>query len=140
MGQAAHAHTDHGHDGHGGDGHGHHIHAPSYYVKVWGVLMVLLVISLIGPELGHRTLTIITAFGIAIVKALIVAAYFMHLNIEKRYIWYMLFAMLLMVAVFYFGVSADINKTEGRNWINKSAVMHIEEHKNAPAEGEHHKE
>lgn len=140
MGQAAHAGHGHGAQGSGG-GHGHaHLHSTMYYVKIWAVLLVLLAVSLIGPELGHRWLTIITAFGIAIVKALMVAAYFMHLNVERRYIWYMMFGMLLMVSVFYFGVSADINKTHGSNWINKSALQHIEENQAAPAEGEHHKE
>ena len=57
-----------------------------HYVKIWALLLVLLVISILGPMLEIKILTLITAFGIAIVKALLVAAYFMHLNIEKRYV------------------------------------------------------
>lgn len=111
--------------GHGGGGHDH---GEMYYVKIWAVLLVLLVISILGPMLGHKMLTIFTAFGIAIVKAMIVAAFFMHLNIEKRYIWYMLFGMLLMVVLFFFGIAADIKQISGRNWINRSAEQHIENH------------
>ncbi len=135
MGQAAHAHSqDHGGHG-GGEHHGAH-HKPIYYVKIWGLLLVLLVISILGPMLEHKVLTLITAFGIAIVKALIVAAYFMHLNIEKKYVWYILFAMLAMVGMFFFGSAADIMKPRGSNWEKSSAIQLIEEHKNKPAESQ----
>jgi caa(3)-type oxidase subunit IV len=132
MAHAAHSHSHdhgaHGHAGHGG-GHGHGPHHPaSYYVKIWALLLGLLVISILGPMLGHKVLTLITAFGIAIVKALIVAAFFMHLNIEKRYVWYLLFAMLLMVGLFFGATAPDINHVRGRNWINRSAEHHIENH------------
>lgn len=134
MGQAAHSHGhDHG-GGHGGEHHGAH-HGPMYYVKIWALLLVLLIISIIGPELGIKTLTLITAFGIAIVKALIVAAYFMHLNIEKKYVWYILFAMLAMVGMFFFGTAADIMKPTGSNWQKTSALELIEEHKKHPGTG-----
>ena len=116
------AHAAHGHKEHA------HAHTPMYYVKIWGLLLVLLIISILGPMLGNKILTLITAFGIAIVKATIVAAFFMHLNIEKRYVWYMLFGMLLMVGLFYMGVAADINKVDGRNWINQSSLEHIKHH------------
>jgi caa(3)-type oxidase subunit IV len=106
----------------------HHIHSPFYYVKWWAILLGLLIISLIGPELGIQWVTIVTAFGIAIVKALIVAAYFMHLNIEKRYIHYMLYTMLIFVFLFFAGVAPDIMNREGRNWVNSSANKVIEEH------------
>ncbi len=117
------------------DQHAHH--GPSHYVKIYGILLVLLVISIIGPELGIRSVTLITAFGIAIVKALMVAAYFMHLNIEKKYIHYMLYTMLLMVLLFYFGTVVDAQKPEGQNWINQAAKQLIEEHKGTEAQVHH---
>ncbi len=97
-------------------------HTPAtHYVKIWAVLLVLLVVSILGPMLEVKILTLITAFGIAIVKALLVAAYFMHLNIEKRYVWYLLVTMLLMVGLFFAGTASDIMKPDGRNWINRAA-------------------
>lgn len=110
-------------------------HGPQFYVKIWGILLVLLVISIVGPMLEHRVLTLITAFGIAVVKALIVAAYFMHLKVEKKYIWYMLYSMLLMVALFFLGTASDTMKTDGANWTNSSAHELIEQHKGSPTEG-----
>ena len=73
-------------------------HGQAYYVKIWGILLVLLIVSILGPVLAPHLefgflkawmITLITAFGIAVVKAYLVAANFMHLNIEKRYISYM---------------------------------------------------
>jgi len=87
--------------------------------------------------LENQLLTLITAFGIAVVKAAIVCAFFMHLNIEKKYVWYMLFGMLLMVGVFFSGVATDINRPDGRNWSNKGAHTQMEKH-SAPAAGEGH--
>src|SRR6478735_3433983 len=109
---------------HSKDEHEHH--GPKFYVKIWALLLVLLIISIIGPMLGHRVLTLITAFGIAIVKALIVAAFFMHLKVEKKYVWYMLYTMLLMVTMFFLGTAADVMKPDGNNWTNEAAHQLIE--------------
>ncbi|MGK0289348.1 MAG: caa(3)-type oxidase subunit IV [bacterium] len=86
------------------------------YVAVWGVLLVLLAISLIGPELGNKWVTIITAFGIAIIKAYIVASKFLHLNLEKRYIWYLFITGFLVLGVLYAGLAPDIMMEKGQNW------------------------
>lgn len=93
------------------------VHPPSYYIKIWGILLVLLVISVCGPMLEIKVLTLITAFGIAVVKALIVAAYFMHLNVEKKYIWWMLITMLIFVSLCFAGMAADVMKPDGTNWM-----------------------
>jgi caa(3)-type oxidase subunit IV len=136
-----HAATVNSHHEHtGGEDHGPH-HGPGHYVRIWALLMVLLIISILGPMLGHPILTLITAFGIAVVKAIIVAAYFMHLSIEKRYIWYMLTAMLLMVALFFAGVASDIHRLNGRNWQNIGRMKYIErslEEIKAMGDGGHH--
>ena len=54
------------HDAAHGGGHTTH-HYP--YVKIWGLLLVLLALSILGPMLGHPIVTLLTAFGIAFVKA-----------------------------------------------------------------------
>lgn len=112
------------------DAHGHHgsHHSPIYYVKIWALLLVLLVISIVGPMLEIKIVTLVTAFGVALVKAGIVASYFMHLNVEKRYIWYMLYSMLLIVGLMFVGVAADVMKPRGQRWENKAALDLIEEH------------
>ena len=108
--------------------HGHH-HTPMYYVKIWAVLLVLLIISVVGPEFGISWLTLITAFGIAIVKAYIVAKHFMGLDTEKAFVNYMMIAMLILCFLFFAGVAADVMKYSGTNWVNTSAEQHREENK-----------
>lgn len=98
--------------------HHDHDHSPKRYVKIWAILLVLLCTSIVGPMIGHKWLTLITAFGIALVKAGMVCAYFMHLNIEKKIAWYVLIATLLLLLVFFTGVAPDVMKPSGQNWKN----------------------
>lgn len=91
------------------------------YVKIWGILLVLLVLSVAGPMLGHPILTLVTAFGIAFVKAGIVIKYFMHLTVEKKYIGWLLLTMLAFMIVFFGGTSPDVMKHEGQRWTNTAA-------------------
>lgn len=125
----AHGHAADAAHGHGQGGHSGPHHGAMYYVKIWVVLLVLMILSLIGAEIGIRWLTLFSAFGIAVIKALIVCAYFMHLNIEKRYIWYLMYTMLLLVGLFFIGVRSDINRMDGHNWTAPSKYEDIERHK-----------
>ncbi|HXG22269.1 MAG TPA: cytochrome C oxidase subunit IV family protein [Methylomirabilota bacterium] len=93
----------------------HTITHPNYF-KIYLTLVVLAGVSVLGPTLGLPLLTLITAFGIAIVKATMVAGYFMHLSIEKRYIWFLLLIMLAFMGVLFAGVAPDVMKQSGRNW------------------------
>ncbi len=95
----------------------HAHHDDSHYWKIYGILLALLVVSIIGPELGIRAVTLITAFGIAIVKAYMVAKNFMHLNIEARYITYLLVTMLVFMLLFFAAVAPDVMKWDGTNWV-----------------------
>ncbi len=118
-----------------------HVHHPNY-VKIWGILCVLLVISVAGPFLEIQVVTLITAFGIAIVKAYLVAANFMHLNVEKRYIVYLLTTMLVFMLLFFSAVAPDVMKHEGTNWVKPMVLTapppghdgddHAEEHEADP--------
>ena len=93
----------------------HHTSYP-HYIKIWGILLGLLVVSVCGPMLGHKIVTLITAFGIAIVKAYIVASQFMHLNVEKKYISWLLLGMVCLLLVFFMGTAPDAMKHKGQNW------------------------
>ena len=97
------------------------------YIKLWGILLVLLGISIVGPMLEIPVITLITAFGIAFVKSFLVLAHFMHLNVAKRFIWYLLIVSVMLMLVFYFGVAADIMLPAGHQWTDciadQSCVM-----------------
>jgi caa(3)-type oxidase subunit IV len=92
-------------------------HSHTNYVKIWGILLGLLVVSVAGPMLEMPVITLIAAFGIAIVKALMVAAYFMHLNVEKKYIWYLLITCVVLMLLLFFFVAPDVLNHQGSNWI-----------------------
>lgn len=94
--------------------HAHHEH-PNY-VKVWGILVVLLIISVIGPMFEIQIVTLVTAFGIACVKAYMVAVNFMHINIAKRYVSYLVATTLVFMLLFFAGTAPDVMKAEGDNW------------------------
>ena len=93
-------------------------HAHPNYVKIWYWLLVLLVISIVGPMLEIPLLTIITAFGIASVKAYLVAAYFMHLKFEKKIVWFLLILSICLLCVFFFGTAPDLMMTDGDQWVD----------------------
>ena len=103
-------------------------YAPMTYVKIWGILLMLLAISIVGPMFERPALTLITAFGIALVKALLVASYFMHLNVERRYIRYMLYAMMLVIGLFFAGTAPDIMQANGLRWENQAVQELMEQH------------
>jgi len=94
----------------------HAEHAHPNYVKVWAILVVLLIISVLGPMIGIKWVTLITAFGIAVIKAYMVAKNFMHANVEPRFIVYLLLTMLTLMFLFYAGTSPDVMKHEGSRW------------------------
>ena len=93
-------------------------HEHPNYVKIWYWLLVLLAISVAGPMLEIPAITLITAFGIAIIKAFLVAANFMHLKFEKKIIWLLLIMSLCLLGVFFFGTAPDVMMTEGDQWID----------------------
>ncbi|MBK8995656.1 MAG: cytochrome C oxidase subunit IV family protein [Myxococcales bacterium] len=106
---------------------GHHAehHGDMFYVQIWAILVVLLVVSVVGPMLGHPILTLITAFGIALVKAYMVAKNFMHLAIERRYVVYMLVTMVAFMVLLFAGVAPDVMKHKGHNWKNEAAEQEV---------------
>jgi caa(3)-type oxidase subunit IV len=109
-------------------------HHPNY-VKIWAILVVLLVVSVLGPELGIRSVTLFTAFGIAIIKAYMVAKNFMHVSVEPRFVTYLLMTGVLFVVLFFAGTAPDVMNAEGTNW-EKSSWLAAEA--SAPAEAENH--
>jgi caa(3)-type oxidase subunit IV len=115
----------------------HDAHAHPSYVKIWGILLVLLVISVAGPFLGIQAVTLITAFGIAVVKAYLVAKHFMHITLEKRFIVYMTATVLVFMFLFFAGTAPDVMKPEGHNWV-KPGWVEVDIEGDLGVHGEHH--
>jgi len=73
-----------------------------------------------------QALTLLTAFGIAVVKAYLVVTRFMHLNLEKRFVSYFVATALVFMFIFYAGTSGDVMNHTGRNWSNVAAQQETE--------------
>src|SRR6266851_3860629 len=101
-----------------------HVQHPNY-VKIWAILVVLLIVSVLGSMTHIREVVLIAAFGVALVKAYLVAKNFMHVNVEKRWVPYLLIMCLLFIAILFAGVAPDVMKHSGLNWtknpVNQSA-------------------
>lgn len=100
----------------------HELHDDSYYVKTWGILLVLLIVSILGPELGIKAVTLFTAFGIAVVKAYLVAVRFMHLDMTPRFVIYFVSTSLVFMLLFFAGTAPDVMKSSGTNWVKPAWI------------------
>ena len=105
---------------------GHHVN----YFKIYVILLILFAISVVGPEVGELTglrwITLITAFGIAFVKARLVVNNFMHLAWERRIAKWLLASSLILLLLFVAGVAPDVMNHEGNNWENVAAKQAVE--------------
>ena len=86
----------------------HHIVPVSLYWKVIGTLMVLLIITLgaaavdfsqISPSLA--SLNIIIAMTIAVVKAVLIILYFMHVRFSSKLVWLFAGAAFYWVVILF---------------------------------------
>ena len=112
--------TDHNeqHGEHGQHGEAHHVN----YKKIYFTLLALLVVSIVGPFFEILWVTLITAFGIALVKANLVVQNFMHLRWEKRIMKWMLATSVVLMFLLFAGVAPDVMKHTGTNWVNDAAL------------------
>ena len=113
----------------------------NHYVRIYALLLVLLAVSIAGPWVGERldmeisilgyriglgiTLTLTTAFGIAVWKASLVVKHFMHLSIERPIAKIFLAASVLLLALFWGGVAPDVQLHDGRMWDNLAAKQAV---------------
>jgi len=137
-----HAAHGHGHDDHGAHGAGEHVHHPNY-VKIWAILLALLIVSVAGPFIGIKLVTLMTAFGIAIVKAYLVVKNFMHIDIAAKYVAYFVVTALVFMFLLFAGAAPDVMKAQGRNWEKPtwvSGAVHAGTPGEAPGEAAHGEE
>ena len=100
----------------------HEAHVHPNYVKVYWTLLALLCVSVIGPMFGVKVVTIITAFGVAAYKAYLVAKNFMHINVEKPFISYLVLTVVVFMVLFFAGTAPDVMKAQGTQWVKPSWI------------------
>ena len=105
-------------------------HAHPDYRKIYYRLLILLVVSIWGPIFAENiwgegsgnenvtlfvTVVLLTAFGVGFVKAGMVAAWFMHLDIEAKVARCLLAVCIAFLLLFFGGVAPEVLSHEGRN-------------------------
>ena len=82
------------------DSHAHHITPLPTYFAIYGILLVLTIVTVGVSYLGLPNLpALLLAMSIALVKATLVGAWFMHLKYDTK------FNIFLFLAAFWFGGS-----------------------------------
>ena len=77
-----------------------HIVSYKQNIIIWGVLLLMTVITVSVSTLDLRSLAVATAISIATIKAVIVALYFMHLKYDRKILGiFMLITMLVFISV-----------------------------------------
>jgi caa(3)-type oxidase subunit IV len=112
-----------------------HVHHPNY-VKIWAALVVLLIVSVLGSMSHVREVVLIAAFGVALVKAYLVVKNFMHVDVEKRWVPYLLIMCLLFIAILFAGVAPDVMKHSGLHWSKNPADQSVSSGAGAAAKHE----
>jgi cytochrome c oxidase subunit 4 len=106
----------------------HHIIPVDVYLKVFGVLMVLLVATVLAAmedfsiRLHWGPANVVIAMAIAIAKALLVVLFFMHIKYSSRLTQIIAGIAFLFLAVMFFFTFADYFS---RNWIPQVSAFNI---------------
>jgi cytochrome c oxidase subunit 4 len=100
----------------------HHIVPMSTYYKIFGALMVLLILTVLAAEvemnkvLGENFawMNIIIALAIAFTKAILIVLYFMHVKFSSRLIMVFAFMAYFFVGIMFMMTYADYMT---RDWL-----------------------
>lgn len=88
----------------------HHIMPLKLYFVVFGILLVLTVVTvLVSYAEFPMPWSIIVAMFVAIIKALLVAGYFMHLKYDEPYNRLIFASSIFFLALFFYFTFADLN-------------------------------
>lgn len=85
----------------------------STLVILWGVLLALLGVSLLFGSLGQRGLAVLIIFGVATLKAYLVAFFYMRLKWEPGYILAMILGGIGLMVILFFTLVPDIVSVYG---------------------------
>lgn len=85
-----------------------HVMAPASLLLVFSALVALTLLTVVVAQLSLGAWEVWTSLGIATIKAVLVAAYFMHLRYDKSFNAVILIASLLFFALFLGLTLADL--------------------------------
>jgi len=96
----------------------HHVMPISLYLKVFGALLVLTVLTVLVSYLDLGPAALGVAMVVACIKAAFVIGYFMHLKYDTRFHAFVFFSTLLFVAIFFALTFFDLKTRDmmNANW------------------------
>ncbi len=83
-------------------------HEHPNYIALWGVLLALLFAGIGAGFLGNHVLAAVLVFGVAFVKAWIVAMNYMHLQFEPKLVKIVVLGAICIVFLVFVGLVPDI--------------------------------
>ncbi len=81
---------------------------PPSYVLLWGILVAALFVSVLLGTIQLPVVTVVLIFSIAVVKAYLVAAYYMHLKFEPFFVGVIVATGLVCLYFLFFGLVPDV--------------------------------
>jgi caa(3)-type oxidase subunit IV len=78
------------------------------YVAIWGILVAALLVSLLLGGMNIPIVTVVLIFSVAIAKAYMVMAYFMHIKGAPIFVTVVLASGVLCLYLFFFGTLTDV--------------------------------
>lgn len=84
------------------------------YVAIWGVLVTALLLSVLMGRLEIPVVASVLIFSIAVAKAYLVLAYYMHLKFEPFYVIVIVGTGLVCLYFLFFGLVPDIVLASGK--------------------------
>ncbi len=82
-------------------------HAHPNYIAIWSILLFAMLVSVLLGELEIPGFTTTLIFTIAIVKAYLVAAHFMHIKSEPRFVVLILASAAACLYFLFIGLAPD---------------------------------
>ncbi len=103
------AHAGHGAHGHGGADHVPHVSPLSLYMKTFGTLVVLTIITVGASRIDLGTsVNLAIALVIATIKASVVCAFFMHLWFDHKFHTVIFVSSVVFLGIFVSFTSFDM--------------------------------
>lgn len=104
--------------------HGEHHVLPLWiYLAVYGALLALTVVTVGVSYLNLGTTAILAALAVAVVKASLVAGYFMHLRYDDRFNSLIFVASILFMVLFFSFVFIDLTSRGLINPVEDNFVL-----------------
>ena len=127
-----------GHDQHGHDHDEPHVLPVSFYLAVWGALVVLTAITVVVAHFDFGSWNTVIAMVVATIKASLVAMFFMHLRWDNKLNLIILLGSLMLVAIFFYPTLTDLTSRGLMDSLRDQIITYVGPQPPAGGGGGHH--